>query len=92
MHLLVQRRDTWRLSYRGIPRINLVSNVEWLWNGMRFSIVVGDYLVVQPTNPRPLVDRILRRFALQTDDLIQVHGTKKAFLVCSLEDFQALCP
>lgn len=41
----------------------------------------GDYLVVLPLNPQPLVDRVLKRFDLHTDDLIQLQGTNKVYLL-----------
>jgi len=40
----------------------------------------GDYLVIQPYNPRETVSRVLNRFGLHPDDLITVSGTSKEHL------------
>lgn len=40
----------------------------------------GDYLVIQPYNPRETVFRVLNRFGLHPDDLITVSGTSKEHL------------
>ncbi|KAK0655756.1 cytochrome P450 [Cercophora newfieldiana] len=40
----------------------------------------GDYLVVQPYNPRESVNRVLRHFGLHLDSIIAVSGTTKEHL------------
>lgn len=40
----------------------------------------GDYLVVQPLNNPEVVARVLAKFNLHADDLIQISGTRKTFL------------
>ncbi|KAK3986871.1 cytochrome P450 [Cladorrhinum sp. PSN332] len=40
----------------------------------------GDYLVIQPFNPRETVLRVLNRFGLHPDDLVTVSGTSKEHL------------
>ncbi|KAK0632364.1 cytochrome P450 [Immersiella caudata] len=40
----------------------------------------GDYLAVQPYNPRESVNRVLRKFGLHPDSLITVSGTTKEHL------------
>ena len=41
----------------------------------------GDYLVVQPFNPRESVARVLRRFGLHADDVVHVFNTTKGHLL-----------
>lgn len=41
----------------------------------------GDYLVILPLNPPSLVQRVSHRFGVHDDDLIQIQGTKKAYLL-----------
>ncbi|KAK0618291.1 cytochrome P450 [Bombardia bombarda] len=40
----------------------------------------GDYLVVQPYNPRDSIIRVMNRFGLHPDDLVTVSGTTKGHL------------
>jgi hypothetical protein len=40
-----------------------------------------DYLVVLPTNPPDVVRRVGSRFNLSLDDVINISGTNKEFLV-----------
>lgn len=40
----------------------------------------GDYLAIQPFNPRDSIRRVLSRFGLHPDDLITVSGTTKEHL------------
>ncbi|KAK0729220.1 cytochrome P450 [Apiosordaria backusii] len=40
----------------------------------------GDYLAIQPFNPRDSIRRVLNRFGLHPDDLITVTGTTKEHL------------
>ncbi|PSR76254.1 cytochrome P450 [Coniella lustricola] len=40
----------------------------------------GDYLVVLPFNPRSNIRRVMNRFGLHADDLLEVSGTNKEFL------------
>jgi cytochrome P450/NADPH-cytochrome P450 reductase len=46
-----------------------------------YSHILGDYLVVLPTNPAELVKRAMARFKLSSDDLANISGTSKSFLV-----------
>lgn len=43
----------------------------------------GDYLVVLPTNPPSVVNRIVNRFKVNLDDVITIKGTNKEFLASS---------
>ncbi|KAK4205361.1 cytochrome P450 [Triangularia verruculosa] len=40
----------------------------------------GDYLAIQPFNPRDSIRRVLNRFGLHPDDLVTVSGTTKEHL------------
>ncbi|KAI1321539.1 cytochrome P450 [Xylariaceae sp. FL0255] len=43
----------------------------------------GDYLVVLPTNPPDVINRVCNRFGLALDDVMTIKGTTKQFLAGS---------
>lgn len=47
----------------------------------------GDYLVVLPVNPREQIRRVMNRFGLHPDDLLEITGTSKEYLT----GFVSLC-
>lgn len=47
----------------------------------------GDYLVVLPVNPREQIRRVMNRFGLHPDDLLEITGTSKEYLA----GFVSLC-
>ena len=52
---------------------------------MTILMTIGDYLVVLPYNPQDSIGRVLARFGLHPDDLINISGTRKSFLVSFLD-------
>lgn len=48
--------------------------------------MAGDYIVVLPFNHRDVMRRVLHRFDLHADDMIEIKETNKAFLVSTRMD------